>query len=804
MIPSSFNLKDIEAAVDFIMEDLGDNLVEMRLMSESNGKLIGFFNEREALIASAKKASGSFQVYVSLNHRRPTANKYEKSNHLFPAKRDFGGKNSDVDKIRKILIDIECRRGKEIPASAQEIDRAGLVTDQIAKCLFEKFSIECSKFLSGNGFHLIFRVNLKKNSETDGKIRKFLTDLGKKFDDADISIDTSVHDPARVCKLYGTMSVKGTASVDRPHRLAKVLKICDSSKIFDVPNLISTSKKTDVAQDPNANVFAIIKSSGLYIRQKSEDMHIIRCPWSASHTTGTDGDTSTIYHSANEQVPEYFNCKHSHCSNKKLTDLKAHLGIKNSRVAELAIGEFKKGDDESPYPIDALGELKNIVLELHHSIKVPISMAAQIVLNATNAVTQGLFDLGTDHISGPTSLFFLTVAESGERKTSASRAIFQPHYEFEKSLFAKYDDEVKKNKARMESANLAKKAARSKGPQLIEESKAEHVDRPIKPNFMVDDITIQGLYKSFDYGYPIKNFFTPEAGTLIGGFAMSKENRMMTMAGLSKFWDGGTFSTVRAKDEAHSRVSGKRLSVHLMAQPSVVNDLINDEMAKTQGFLARFLIAFPKSLIGTRELSKNCFSKSAAFNSYSLRMSEILKLLPASLDPGSQELSLPPLQLNEEAKKVFAAFYNKIERGSAEGAEFYVIKEFSLKCPEILLRLSSTLAGYKNPREIFLDAKSVEDAVILMDYFLAERLRIHRKEFIDIRESELETLMQFLSRFGGNETTSQFILQRGPAFVRKSEVLQKFMKNLEMRGHVEPVNASHAKPTKWRVFNVTP
>ena len=40
----------------------------------------------------------------------------------------------------------------------------------------------------------------------------------------DVDIDLTVYNPARICKLYGTMARKGDSTVDRPHRRSCILE----------------------------------------------------------------------------------------------------------------------------------------------------------------------------------------------------------------------------------------------------------------------------------------------------------------------------------------------------------------------------------------------------------------------------------------------------------------------------------------------------------------------------------------------------------------------------------------------------
>jgi hypothetical protein len=75
---------------------------------------------------------------------------------------------------------------------------------------------------SGNGGHLLYKVDIP--TDDGGVIPKCLEALALRFDDDRVKVDQSVFNPARIWKLYGTLSRKGDSVPDRPHRLAQILE----------------------------------------------------------------------------------------------------------------------------------------------------------------------------------------------------------------------------------------------------------------------------------------------------------------------------------------------------------------------------------------------------------------------------------------------------------------------------------------------------------------------------------------------------------------------------------------------------
>ena len=78
---------------------------------------------------------------------------------------------------------------------------------------------------SGNGAQLMYRIDLPA---TDGGLVQKCTNAFALASDDAVSIDTSVHNPARIWRLPGTMNCKGDSIPERPHRMAKLLEAPDN------------------------------------------------------------------------------------------------------------------------------------------------------------------------------------------------------------------------------------------------------------------------------------------------------------------------------------------------------------------------------------------------------------------------------------------------------------------------------------------------------------------------------------------------------------------------------------------------
>lgn len=100
----------------------------------------------------------------------------------------------------------------------------------------------------------------------------------------------------------------------------------------------------------------------------------------------------------------------------------------------------KSPKEATKFPIDSLPALfKDAVMGLHDEIQAPIAICSQSVLAVANLATQGHVDIQLPMKQRhPISCLFLTIAESGERKSSCDNEILSVIENYEKELSMQY------------------------------------------------------------------------------------------------------------------------------------------------------------------------------------------------------------------------------------------------------------------------------------------------------------------------------------------------------------------------------
>lgn len=96
------------------------------------------------------------------------------------------------------------------------------------------------------------------------------------------------------------------------------------------------------------------------------------------------------------------------------------------------------GDRE--FPIHVLpARVGHAIYEVVQQTQAPLPMVAAEMLGVISLVCQNRIDVcRLNNLRSPTSLFIVTIAESGERKSTVSKLLMKPIYQLEERLFDLY------------------------------------------------------------------------------------------------------------------------------------------------------------------------------------------------------------------------------------------------------------------------------------------------------------------------------------------------------------------------------
>lgn len=451
--------------------------------------------------------------------------------------------------------------------------------------------------------------------------------------------------------------------------------------------------------------------------------------------------------------------------------------------------------ESDPYPVDALGNVLGGAVEaMSEIIQAPQAICANSILASATLAIQGHANVIIDGRIHPASNFFISIGESGERKSAVDKLALKPHSDFQEELRANHKNELKVYCREAEAYKKAKDDVlkKSKGYddklRALEKLGDEPVS-PLLPFVISEEPTYEGLVKSLELGQPSQGLFSDEGGRFIGGHGMNSDNALKTASGLSGLWDGKPISRMRAGDGS-SLLVGRRLSLHLMVQPNIAQMMLSNSMLIEQGLLSRCLCVYPKSTAGTRKYKPIDLNESQPIRAYRDRISEILH---TSYRTGDAENELQPhqVELDLDAKQVWRMFHDKVEEQLSEYGSLSTIRGFGNKAPEHALRLATVLAGF-DVRKISnfsrISNGYIRNSTILTQYYLNQHLRLFNSGTADPVLQEANKLLEWLRTERKKVVTLPEIYQYGPNSIRDARKARNLMEILVEHGYARQLN----------------
>jgi hypothetical protein len=446
------------------------------------------------------------------------------------------------------------------------------------------------------------------------------------------------------------------------------------------------------------------------------------------------------------------------------------------------------------FPVDALSDILGpAALAIHDRIQAPMAIGAQSLLAVATIAAQSHVNVRLPIGQGqekPVSNFFVTVAESGERKSAADHQACWPLAKHERALREEYDNALPNYTNDGTGWEKARETAikKSNGERAAIKAALDAIGPaptpPLNPMLKFDEPSIQGLTKLFAEGQPSLGLFSNEGGQFLGGYAMSQDNKLMTATALSMMWDGQPIRRVRAGDGAVT-LYGRRLALHTMLQPEVSDILFADSLLTAQGLLSRALCAAPPGTSGARLWRPEAENTERDLARYGARILSILER-PMPLEEGkTNELKPRALPLSNRAETLFVRFHDQVELDLRPGGDLEPVKALGNKLPEHAARLAAVLATVDDLYCGEITEWHMECGVVLAEYYATEALRLHGASCAnaDLRLAE-KLLVWLRSQWSEPIVSLPDIYRRGPYTIRDKATAKKAVAILESHGEL--------------------
>lgn len=320
------------AAILDALEALFDpaDVIELRAVFKGKKRIdAGYFDgeHREELADAAVRlnAQGA-AVYATLNRLDPQlvgryCNRVE----------DFAAATvTDANVIRRrwLLIDFDPVRPKETSATEEQLAAAKEQAKACYQALKAEGWPEPLAGESGNGWHLLYPLDLPNDTASRDLVKGALAGLAQRFDTEAITVDQSVFNAGRITKLYGTVATKGDHTPLAPWRVSGLVSSPERDVVVTAEQLrVLHPVKIDTVKAPQTqsrqgrfNLPDFMPRLGIpYERDQhegSDRYKLAHCPFNPDHGKGE----AAIFQRAGGALG--FKCQHNSCADKSWQDVR--------------------------------------------------------------------------------------------------------------------------------------------------------------------------------------------------------------------------------------------------------------------------------------------------------------------------------------------------------------------------------------------------------------------------------------------------------------------------------------------------
>ena len=768
------------------------------------GTISGYFDNPGACISELGNLTEAKGIYVTLNPVNP-ALLARCANRLAYAEKNATTNDQHILQRRWLLLDLDPDRPSGISASDAEKEAAHKKAREIYDYLKLRGFAQPLVADSGNGFHLLYPIDLLCGD--DGLLEKVLAAIAGRFDGDGVKLDRSVHNPARIARLYGTLAAKGDNTRDRPHRLSKILKLPLRVEVTgeqlcalldDLQPVEPAQAERAAARNDAFDVEGFLTRYGVEVAERTTESgdtikwRLKHCPFNHDHV---DGEAAVFQYPSGKLG---FNCFHSSCSGKHWKDFRQHFEperkLPPARVDLWASGDTDPVELPPPpalYVPPPLALLPSGVQEYIHtaaqSLNVDVAFILLPLLSSlgTTIGNSRSIILKRNFIQPPV-IWTGIIGKSGSRKSPSLDAGCKGVMEHERELIRQnrqaeeqYEEDLAAWEAKEKKTRGTKPEAKNPLTCIMDKLTFEVLADKIEANrrgVLIKKDELSHWFESFDQYHAAK------------GADVSQWLSLHT---------GVLFAFDRRTDKRSYRIWQPRVNVTGGIQPRVFGRILTPDYFE-RGLPARFLLANPP-------FRQDRWSEATIpdeIHKTALNLFEQLWLLqPDYDDKGEPRPKL--LRLDDDAKAVFVDFYNECGAASNEAGEHEEAAWCKLTGYAARLALVAQLA--RDPNSESVTGETMRAACDLARWFGNEAVRIYATLAETPLQREVRELCEFIERRGGTVTVRDVITYYWPLknqTDRVTEMLNALVK--ARRGRWEPVPATErgGQPTRrFRLFH---
>lgn len=448
----------------------------------------------------------------------------------------------------------------------------------------------------------------------------------------------------------------------------------------------------------------------------------------------------------------------------------------------------------SVFPTNALpAKIRNAVHEIELNLSVPPPLVVASALAAVSTACQDTISVRLPLLNtlAPVSLYLLTVADSGERKTTVDRYTSKPILDCEVKHAESYSDGLKhhymaslvwKTKAKTMLNIIKKKVQKGeKTDDLEQQLLAHNKSKPVRPKavkLLYGNATPEAFLFGLFANYPSAAIISDEAGAILNGRTLSD------LSIFNSLWSGSRVSVERRSSESFV-VEDARVTCSFMVQPKSMIKFMESrgEEARGVGFLARFLIAYPMSKQGTRFVE----DRELSWQHLPIFQQRVADILEENIprDPGRERKII---EFTPEARARWIETYNFAESNINVGGLLTDAKDYASKIGENLARIAALFHFFEgHDGAISLD--TMNQAITVSNYYVDQfKWLFDKKIEVPVEQADAEELERYFQNnyrvFGIYQVPKNSVLKCGPSKLRVKVKLDAALNWLEQAGRI--------------------
>ena len=442
-------------------------------------------------------------------------------------------------------------------------------------------------------------------------------------------------------------------------------------------------------------------------------------------------------------------------------------------------------------PLNQLPETYRLfITTIADSVQAPVDLVHAQALGVLAAATRGRFIVDTGTWTELTTLYLATFAEPGERKSQVSEKVIKPLMDFERRLRKEkaHEVEMANEKRALEFQrleSLRRKIANGKnGSSDLQAEYHATQERLIScpeqflPRLLVGDVTPEALARTMAEQKGTLAVIQPEGG-LIANLNGRYSDGMANLDLVNQAYGAEPVHVTR-QGRPDIYIERPHMAIALNVQPAVFREMSGSAAMTQKGFLDRFLMTKPVSLLGRRLPETAKPLNRTAYLDWCTYIGELAGYATELMEQDK----LVTLTLSEETKDRFTAFRTSWEPRLQ--SELRAVSGWGSKFPGMVIRIAALFALLGNPRTTQIELRDLNSALSMITYYTEHRKKLFSKH---LGSRDQIVLARLVDNGSAQFTTREAVrLVQNQAWVASSldgtVIVREVLLNLERTGQI--------------------